>query len=93
MAVSEYPVGALESLEQLVALMHKNKVLRLETPQYKLELSQEAFKSAEIGMPPAGTDEDLCACGHSLHVQHNQAGCVEGCAIALCEQVLERPHG
>lgn len=34
--------------------------------------------------PPATPDEDVCACGHSLEIEHNESGCLMGCSHETC---------
>jgi hypothetical protein len=29
-------------------------------------------------------DPEVCRCGHSLHVEHSEAGCLRGCPLAVC---------
>lgn len=74
-------------LEALIDLMIRKRVIRVVMPDTtEVELHSSAF-AAPAGierMDPATDTTDRCVCGHSLHVEHNEMGCLLGCANSLC---------
>lgn len=77
-----------KELEVLIDLMIRKRVLRVQMPDTtEVELHASAFAPAPSidRLETASTDTtDRCGCGHSLHVEHNQMGCLLGCSNSLC---------
>jgi hypothetical protein len=71
-------------LEQIVEFMTRRRVQVVQMHGVRVEMHPSAF--APPPEPPAlmPTDDDVCACGHSLVTEHSPAGCLHGCAVATC---------
>lgn len=71
------------TVEELIDLAIRKRALRLRDGDREVELHPSAFGGAETA-PAAGQDKDRCNCSHSLTIEHNEMGCLLGCANALC---------
>lgn len=75
-------------LEALIDLMTRKRVVRVQlTNMTMVELHPTAFVAPPglERLETASTDTtDCCGCGHSLHIEHNQMGCLLGCSNSLC---------
>ena len=49
-----------------------------------VEMRMHPTAWAEAGPPPSAEPPMLCACGHDAASEHNEAGCLHGCAHAEC---------
>lgn len=78
-------------LASLLDLMHSRHVLRVrQADGTEIELHPSAFALrpavvADVAETPEAPDEDRCpGCTHSLSVEHNEMGCLQGCAASVC---------
>lgn len=72
--------------------MRRERVLRCRIPELEIELHPSAFLPALAETQQAATDEDRCACTHSLSAQHGDLGCLEGCDTELCARTDAERH-
>ena len=74
----------LAELEKLLALMVRFKVEHLETEDAEIKMHPAAFNELAKPEPVEPGVRDICRCGHRLVVEHNEAGCLYGCALEVC---------
>lgn len=73
-----------------VAFMREHGVKRLAVNGLSLELGgiTQSQSTATEPMAQQGVFEDstgsVCACGHSIAIEHTPDGCMHGCSTALC---------
>lgn len=65
------------------------RVKRLAFSDVEIELHDSAFASPvpvveAAGEPPKPESEPPCPCGHDLHTDHTNDGCLHGCRVELC---------
>lgn len=88
----------LTYVESLIALARKHGVTRLTAGPVTIELGAPPEPAGAEAPPPPGpslaeispgraqSDEDVCACGHSIEIEHGPGGClVDGdCKPEVC---------
>jgi hypothetical protein len=80
----------LVSLEAVVQLAVQYRAVRVKLGDIEVELHPSAFAAP----PTAASDKadvinDVCRCGHSLSVEHNETGCLLGCPESVCAPASE----
>lgn len=95
-------VAVEDQIRALVRLMKEQGISRLAysygTLKYELELPRLAVPLF-VEQPIAETvkalrdtaKEDTCSCGHSIAVEHNEFGCLQGCSVSLCASTDAAP--
>lgn len=84
-------------VEEAMQLMKKYNVSRLIMGSVSIEMRQSVMvipetEPAPHGMEPVFDPADVCACGHSIEVEHSAAGClVGGCSAKMCAQEKGAP--
>ncbi len=67
---------------EVLALAQKFGLVHVRAKDADFEI--EATLAPPSPPPVVTPDDDLCSCGHSLEVEHNESGCLHGCSITLC---------
>ena len=64
--------------------MRRAAVARVVVGDITIEMHPSAFTQTPAAAPVEHPDDDVCKCGHSIGVEHNEAGCLKGCALEQC---------
>jgi hypothetical protein len=76
--------------EDAVQLMLKYKVRRLKTDGLEVELDPQAFTTEARAIESISNYLGSCPCGHAVE-EHNEAGCLRGCAEEKCLEPQPKP--
>lgn len=78
------PETAPSDVEAMAAAMARAHVQRLVVGDITIEMHPSAFTQTPTSPPTEHPDADICKCGHSIAIEHNEAGCLKGCALDQC---------
>ena len=78
----------IEDIEGTIQLMQKYKVRRFKTDDLELELAPQAFAGGPTTLE-ATPDAAVCRCGHPLETEHTEAGCLRGCPLEKCIEIVK----
>jgi hypothetical protein len=97
----------LSHVEEMARVMRESGLKRLVMDGVEMELHDSAFfrPSAEPDAPDATPEAaaasvasllkalpaDRCPCGHDRETEHNESGCLYGCAVASCVRRTDEP--
>lgn len=81
----------LISLEAVAQLAVQYRAIRVKLGDIEVELHPSAFAPPP---PTPASDKadvinDACRCGHSITVEHSEAGCLLGCPESTCAPASE----
>lgn len=76
-------MSTIERLREIAGVMREVGATRFSCDGLEVELGPARAPDA----PPADgeTVPIVCPCGHDLDVEHNDTGCLRGCAVEKCE--------
>jgi hypothetical protein len=89
-------------VEDILALALKYRARRICAGDIEVELHDSAFAgdaaAPAVPPPPPEMPDDrgtVCACGHSIEIEHGSDGCLNGCSLAVCaaKRGEEPPEG
>jgi hypothetical protein len=87
----------LDKLTTLIGLMTERRIVRMRVDGIEIELHSDAFclrpPDTQVVTPPPVLDKPestLCACGHDLLTEHNDAGCLFGCPASVCARTWDK---
>jgi hypothetical protein len=79
------PISLPQSLDDLCLLLRTHGVTHASVDGITLTFGPAPKgSSTPEEQEPAEDEPDTCRCGHPYHLHSSDAGCFEGCPIALC---------